>query len=817
MPSSHGRGFRAVLLTAITCAGVGTIVASSTVDPNPGVEDCTLRLRIESGNAQTGTTGAALPDALVVAVAEDRDTPPGCNPLGINGRAVEWTSASGTFSSARTMPDAAGYASTTWTLGAVPGAQTAVAELALGDFITRVQFTATATPPTPYYALRKVAGDTQAAPAGSRLPVRPQIVLVRVQQPGPIETPVGGTPLGWSIQSGGGRVLPEPLTDENGRAGAEWDLGPSAGPQTLHVTASRPALPSSPSSDPRDTLQVDFTATALSQPYVVLRSVAGDNQSAPPGGQLPNPTQIVLLQVQAETRTETPIGGGTVGWSVRSGTGRVDRATGVTDQLGQSIARWTLGPETGVQTLRASVLNLGPSGSGVGSRSPSPNDTLLVDFTATATASPVRRVAITPSSLTIPIGNTASFTARAFDSVTAGNELTGRAVAWTVSPSIATLSPASPATSPSPIVVKADASGDATLTATSEGVTGTAVIHIPSPPPARVAYALADKPTTSSYSPDQNYSYNSATGDITISRTGVGMYHVTFPNQQTPTGSSETILVSSYGSTNGYCRLGASWTSLGTGPLPGLTANVNCFAFLGAPNDDQFTILLLGEAALPGRFAFARFAPPAPTTSYNSSGQPVTVNGTFGSYQMRFAGDARRSTDGAEAILVTPLGTGSPAAASARCTVSSFMIVDQIILQCFDGTVDSSNPLDSPLSASLIEKGQPGKRFGLAAVPIMRGPGTMTLSPAEATNSASGLITVSWTNTGLTHVRFAGLARAGASDKETVQILAADGPYASYCKAQGWMSQGTDLVVDVQCWHEDGAITNSGYYIAVIQ
>lgn len=97
--------------------------------------------------------------------------------------------------------------------------------------------------------------------------------------------------------------------------------------------------------------------------------------------------------------------------------------------------------------------------------------------TLTVTAVPVASVTVSPPSLTVSPGQAATLTATVADA--SGGTLTGRAVAWTSSnTSVATVSAAG--------VVTAIAPGSATITATSEGMSGTAVVTVAVTPVATV-------------------------------------------------------------------------------------------------------------------------------------------------------------------------------------------------------------------------------------------------------------------------------------------------------------------------------------------
>jgi uncharacterized protein YjdB len=97
--------------------------------------------------------------------------------------------------------------------------------------------------------------------------------------------------------------------------------------------------------------------------------------------------------------------------------------------------------------------------------------------TVTVTPPPVATVTVAPLTPTVVVGGTVTLTATTKDA--AGNTLTGRTVTWTTSASsIATVSTSG--------VVTGVAAGTATITATSEGRTGTATVTV-TPPAAPVA------------------------------------------------------------------------------------------------------------------------------------------------------------------------------------------------------------------------------------------------------------------------------------------------------------------------------------------
>ncbi len=111
--------------------------------------------------------------------------------------------------------------------------------------------------------------------------------------------------------------------------------------------------------------------------------------------------------------------------------------------------------------------------------------TATVTVTAAAPVpAPVATVSVAPGSVAMVVGGGALFTASARDA--AGNVLTGRAVAWSSSnPAVATVSASG--------MVAGVGVGSATITATVEGKTGTAVVTV-SADPATVAARISVSP-----------------------------------------------------------------------------------------------------------------------------------------------------------------------------------------------------------------------------------------------------------------------------------------------------------------------------------
>ena len=188
-----------------------------------------------SGQDQQKAAGAPLTEPFVVEVRNRKGQP-------LEGAEVTFavTAGAGTLSATTATTGADGRASTTLTLGRVPGRNTVVARVAE---LKPVIFSATglAIPTT----LAKVSGDDQQGAAGAALP-EPFVVEVGDQNDNPLQ----GAEITFAVTSGGGTLSAgRATTDANGRASSTLTLGRQL--ETVTVTATVAGL------DP-----VTFTSTA---------------------------------------------------------------------------------------------------------------------------------------------------------------------------------------------------------------------------------------------------------------------------------------------------------------------------------------------------------------------------------------------------------------------------------------------------------------------------------------------------------------------------------------------------------------------------
>jgi len=113
--------------------------------------------------------------------------------------------------------------------------------------------------------------------------------------------------------------------------------------------------------------------------------------------------------------------------------------------------------------------------------------------------------------------------------------------------------------------------------------------NIPRPPcpPKKMAYAWANSPSAASYTPSVAYSYNSAGGPITITRSGQGTYAVRFAGFGGNGIVGGNVQLTPYGPGHEHCRV-HNWSSGG----PDFIVNVTCSNTLGVADDTRFTVLV---------------------------------------------------------------------------------------------------------------------------------------------------------------------------------------------------------------------------------
>ena len=280
-----------------------------------------------SGDNQQGAPGTILEHPLVV-VVRDR-----------NGAAyaevpVVFTVAEGggTLSITSTMTAPNGRAESTLTLG--PNAGTNTVSVSVAGIQGKQAFTAQGirTPKT----LEIISGKDQEGLPGEAL-ANPFVVEVRDQ----FDNPFSGARVTFAVTSGGGRLsVTTATTDSNGRAESTLTLGTNPGTNTVTVSVT--------GIQEKQT----FNAEAIRIPET-LDIVSGNDQEGLPGAALENP-----FVVEVRDRSDKPLPGVQVTFSVTSGGGTLSATSVRTNSNGRAESRLTLGPNPGANTVTVSVTGI---------------------------------------------------------------------------------------------------------------------------------------------------------------------------------------------------------------------------------------------------------------------------------------------------------------------------------------------------------------------------------------------------------------------------------------------------------------------------
>jgi uncharacterized protein YjdB len=424
--------------------------------------------------------------------------------------------------------------------------------------------------------------------------------------------------------------------------------------------------------------------------------------------------------------------------------------------------------------------------------------------TISVTSTPVASVAVTPNGAVLQPAATLQLSALTKDQ--GGNVLSGRTVTWSTSNAgIASVSTNG--------LVTAVSAGTATITATSEGVGGTALIVTAGASGNRFAFAHANQPSTQTYTPSTADQFVSGGGQISVVRQSDGVYDVTIPNTAKAAGQREIVLVTSTGGGNIACQIGA-WNNSGANTV----ARVYCFSTIGLASDGQFMITLAESRILAGRFGFVWADQPTTDTynpnpgySDNSSGGAVTVTRTnTGDSTVRWSGLARTAGQLEETVMVGAYGS-----APRRCNVTSweaFTTADfTAVVRCTDL---NGAPADSRFVAAIVDRGRASRRYGLTWADQPTSPIYTTTTNNYSRTSTAGAISISRTIAGTYTVRLGGQARTGASP-ETVLVTS----YGStaYCKASQWAANGADMLVTVLCFDAAGVLADTRFTVLLIE
>ena len=210
---------------AVLAAGAGCGGGSSN-GPTGASAPVVQKAATASGDGQSGTAAAALANPLRVLVT--------LSGAPLAGDTVTWAAVGtgASVSSTRSVTDASGIATTTWTLGQVAGGQSATATLA-GATGSPVTFSATAAAGSANQ-LSLASGDNQSGSPSAALPT--QLAAKVADQFG---NGVAGSAVTWAVTGGTATVNPSSAnSDATGLAKTTVTLGATLGPVTITATSA---------------------------------------------------------------------------------------------------------------------------------------------------------------------------------------------------------------------------------------------------------------------------------------------------------------------------------------------------------------------------------------------------------------------------------------------------------------------------------------------------------------------------------------------------------------------------------------------------
>lgn len=272
-----GRAVGANTVEAVV-SGVGSATFSATA-----VAGAPARIRIISGNDQSGQVGTQLAAALVVVVEDDHGNP-------VSGATVTWqvTDGGGHIAPTTSTTGGDGQASTEWTLGAAPGTQKVRASAGNAGHVDFQASATTGAPSVLAIATQPSASATTGVPLATQPVIQLRDALGNdVQQ--------GGVPVTVGIASGSGRLTgtTSRTTDADGRAiFTDLAIDDATGTHTLIFAASgytsvvSSSITVTPPANQPPTASADQYGTGIDTALTVNAPGVLANDSDPDGGTL---------------------------------------------------------------------------------------------------------------------------------------------------------------------------------------------------------------------------------------------------------------------------------------------------------------------------------------------------------------------------------------------------------------------------------------------------------------------------------------------------------------------------------------------------
>jgi hypothetical protein len=177
---------------------------------------------------------------------------------------------------------------------------------------------------------------------------------------------------------------------------------------------------------------------------------------------------------------------------------------------------------------------------------------------------------------------------------------------------------------------------------------------------------------------------NSTYTPNSVTRTGTGVYAVTFPNLASYGGQSGSAAATAVGTTGEHCTV-SSWSANGT---PDVTVTVRCFDAAGAPADSVFDAGYIRPTSSSAPFAYL-WAEDAAAASYTpSTYHQFNSTGATNTIVRHSTGDYTVTLPGLASAGVTVKVTGFSSVAS-YCKAADWDAVgadEHVDVLCFDST-----------------------------------------------------------------------------------------------------------------------------------
>lgn len=413
---------------------------------------------------------------------------------------------------------------------------------------------------------------------------------------------------------------------------------------------------------------------------------------------------------------------------------------------------------------------------------------------------PIASVRITPDSIVIGVGTGPTLRAEALDA--GQNVLPGRTFTWTPD------NPANVTVSGTGVLTGVTAGTTVEVTATSEGIDGSAMVHVVRP---RLAFFWNDVTVpVGTEVPDGLYSYSSGAGALSISSSVPGVYSAGYLGIESMDFETEALFTTIYGGTAGsYCRI-SSW---------GLaSAGVNCHNAAGVLENNNFTVAAVGSGTFSGRSGFAWIHDGAATVDTDwwyrfnpTGGSIVSTRNGVGSYTVRFENLGRVGAGDREGVMVSSYGgTGELTCQPASwTTVATHLDVE---VRCFTAAGAAA---DTRFTVLVVDGARAGARLGFAHADQTA---TASYTPTNSAVRPTGSVLVTRNGVGDYTVEFTGHYRT-AGLAETF-LITATGVTPGRCTNGGWgfsNTVGGVASVDVTCTTTAGVAADMPFSIIALQ